>query len=54
MKCQRIIRVFQPKGMEDVCDLSHLLQGEHHEKEKLELAIQDIDSTLEIESRRLE
>ena len=38
--------------MEDVCDLSHLLQSEHHEKEKLEKSLSEIDSTLEIETRR--
>jgi len=40
--------------MEDVCDLSHLLQREHHEKEKLENSISEIESSLEIENQRLE
>ena len=40
--------------MEDVCDLSHLLQTEHHEKEKLEKMLSEMDSTLEIETRRLQ
>ena len=40
--------------MEDVCDLSYLLQSEHHEQEKLKIAHEEIDSTLEIEARRLQ
>ena len=40
--------------MEDVCDLSHLLQSEHHEKEKLEKSLSEIDSTLDIENHRLQ
>lgn len=38
--------------MEDVCDLSHLLQTERHEKEELEKSLSEVDSSLDIENQR--
>lgn len=46
--------VINQTSMEDVCDLSHLLQSEHNAKEQLEKSLSEMDSTLEIETRRLQ